>query len=300
MKQYLILQKPVQKHKKTNTFTKKNIKQAKKVDTVKKQLLDRIFTFENLKNSYVFEEERRPAPGIDKQTAFNFGLNLNNNLYTLKKELINGYYKPISLLRIETKDKKKPIFITSFRDRLVQRTIVRYLSTRWEKMFSNSSYAFRPGRSHQDAQKRVLQICQTKPYIAIIDIKHFFESVSHLRLSEKLYNNLYCRRTVNLIMYILNYDNNLNKGLVRGFIISPLLSNFYLNDFDWQMTRTCQIVRYCDDMAIMADSRKQLKEQLKKLKDILKYELLKIHRWKRQVTRYDKGFYFLGTYFKKA
>ncbi|ETR73831.1 MAG: RNA-directed DNA polymerase (Reverse transcriptase), partial [Candidatus Magnetoglobus multicellularis str. Araruama] len=259
-----------------------------------------IFSYENLKRSYKIESERKPAPGIDHQTAWQFGKKLNYNLGRLTKELHDGYYQPKALLRIETENKKKPIFITTFRDRIVQRTLVRTLSFEWEKIFSQCSYAFRPGKSYQNAQERVLQICQTNPHIAIIDIKRFFESIPHDRMYDKLIMNLKCRRTVNIIMRIISHEDSPDRGLVRGAIISPLLSNLYLNDFDWQLSRTGQLVRYCDDMAIMGINRKHLKSQIKQAKLLLKNEELKVHRWKKQVTQYNKGFRFLGTFFKKV
>jgi len=117
---------------------------------------------------------------------------------------------------------------------------------------------------------------------------------------DKLMKNIHCQQTVHLLMTIIQNDNNKNQGLIRGSIISPLLSNFYLNDFDWQLSRSGRLVRYCDDIAIMAKKKDHLKKQIKLAKMILKQESLKINWWKKQITRYDKGFKFLGTYFKKV
>jgi len=261
---------------------------------------NQIFSFENLKKSYAIENERRPAPGVDRQTAFHFGQRLHENIDKLLQEIHHQHYYPQPLFKIKTNNRKKTIYITAFRDRLVQRTLVRTLSPKWERIFSNSSYAFRSGISHQQAQKSVLQLCQANPFIAIIDIKHFFETICHERMHEKLTKNIHCHKTVQLLMILIKNDNNPNKGLVRGAIISPLLSNFYLNDFDWQLSRSGRLVRYCDDMAILAKNKNHLKEQIKLAKMLLKQEHLKLNWWKKQVTRYDKGFKFLGTYFKKV
>ena len=303
--QYIVSLNPTpvsQKPKKRKIQKKCVSKQAVQKQTSGNQGLNfnQIFSFENLKKSYAIENERRPAPGVDRQTAYHFWQRLNENIEKLLHEIHDRHYYPQPLYRINTNKRKKPIYITAFRDRLVQRTLVRTLSPKWERIFSNSSYAFRSGISHQQAQKSVLQLCQTNPYIAIIDIKRFFESISHERMNDKLNKNIHCHQTVQLMMILIKHDNNLNQGLVRGAIISPLLSNFYLNDFDWQLSRSGRLVRYCDDMAILAKNKNHLKEQIKLAKMLLKQENLKINWWKKQVTRYDKGFKFLGTYFKKV
>jgi len=266
----------------------------------KRSFFEEIFTYENLKSTYEFEKQRRPTPGIDHQTAYHFSKNVEKNIHDLLKSIHHNNYHHQPYLCIDSKQKKKPIFITSFRDRIVQKILVKKLSYKWEKIFSKSSYAFRPGISHQQAQKKVLQMCQTNPYIAIIDIKRFFESISHEKLKQKLNRNLKCSRTVNLIMHIVQQDENCGKGLVRGAIISPLLSNFYMNDFDWQISQSGSLIRYCDDMAILGRDKRHLKAQIKRSKMLLKNESLKINWWKKQISRYDKGFKFLGTYFKKV
>ena len=263
-------------------------------------LVSQVASPNNLKRAFLTEKKRRPSPGTDRQTSAIFGSNLKTNLTHLRQEILSGSYKPTPLLRVHIRGEKKPFYLLSFRDRVVQRAMVNTLAKAWEPLFASCSYAFRPGKSYQDAQKRVLQLCQTHPHIAVIDIEDFFESILHKRLLKRLSGVLHCNRTIDLIKRTVGHGIWPGTGLIRGAILSPLLSNLYLNDFDRAMSKNNQIVRYCDDIALLANSEKELRRSLREARKRLKKGGLRLNSQKMQMGHYNHGFSFLGTFFRKS
>lgn len=128
---------------------------------------------------------------------------------------------------------------------------------KYEYMFSKYSYGFRPQHNqHQAVQKSLEHPNSGYQDIVDIDLKGFFEEVSHVLLHEILYRSIKCKDTLRLIRRCLRVPILRNgklekrrKGVPQGSPLSPLLSNIILHELDKEMEKSnLRFVRYADDL----------------------------------------------------
>jgi RNA-directed DNA polymerase len=121
-------------------------------------------------------------PGIDNETAQKFGAKLDNNLSNIVRQLGEGRYG-FSKLRVvfipkQDSDKERVICVPTVRDRLVQRAIVEYVTSR--SIFpinNNSSFGFIKGLGPQKAIKRALELRAKYDWCLKTDIQSFFDRI---------------------------------------------------------------------------------------------------------------------------
>lgn len=192
----------------------------------------------------------------------------------------------------------------SVRDKIVQEAIKIFLEPRCEKIFLGSSYAYRSQKGTYRVIKRTFSECQNKKYSYVLrlDIDDFFDTIDHTILLSRVSAIANCQNLTNLIMLIVKMgciSNNMKweditKGIPQGALLSPLLSNLYLNSFD-QFMRSLEIpyIRYADDFLVLAESKERavfVKESIEKhLKNRLHLSLNEP-----SIRKIDEGFDFLG------
>jgi group II intron reverse transcriptase/maturase len=156
------------------------------------------------------------------------------------------YPKPIRGKEISKGNGKMRLLgIPTAIDRMLQQAVSQVIMPQYEYMFSQYSYGFRPERNtHQAIEKALRYINAGYQHIVDIDLKGFFDEVSHCMLLQLLYRNIKCRETMRLIRRWMRVpiekDGILvkrRKGVPQGSPISPLLSNIMLHELDTEMER---------------------------------------------------------------
>jgi group II intron reverse transcriptase/maturase/CRISPR-associated endonuclease Cas1 len=271
--------------------------------------LENIFTLHNLKQA--FADISSKAVGLDEMSVKLFKEDLEANLLELSKSVIDGSYAPEPLKHIKIKksslDEFRPIGIGALKDKIVQKSLANELSLYFEKHFSDKSYAYRPHRGSLKAISRVKDFLQ-RGYIWVYrsDIANFFEEIEHDKLFSLLLQQIADERVISLIaLYLKNGSFQRYRylehfeGIHQGDPLSPLLSNIYLNQFDWFMENNdISFVRFGDDFVLLAHSQKELEVEVLKIEKFIKTLSLSINKNKSYTSHaIKKGFDFLGVRF---
>jgi group II intron reverse transcriptase/maturase len=167
-----------------------------------------------------------------------------------------------------------------------------------EPTFSEHSYGFRPNRNQEQAVQAALEMVKEgKEFVADIDISKFFDSVGHDRLISRLSSMISDKRILRIIGLILRSGvmkegvvTVSNEGTVQGSPLSPLLSNFVLDELDKELEkRGHSYVRFADDCNIFVKTRKAAERVLASISRFLETKLkLRVNREKSKAARSDK------------
>lgn len=228
----------------------------------------------------------------------------------LKDEIFTLSYSPQPLKRAfipkENKDELRKLAIPSLKDKFAQNILISELSGYFDKGFSNRSYAYRSGKSYSNAIFRARDFCLTHDFVLKTDIKDFFENINHEKLLEILRSNIKDTRIIRLIeLWIKNgiferfdYTSH-TKGVHQGDVLSPLLSNIYLDQMDKFLERSSiEFVRYADDFVLFFSSREACEQALARLKNFLATINLSLNEAKTSFHDKDSEFTFLGVNFR--
>ena len=273
------------------------------------------------------------TPGVD-------GRNINKYLQMGKDELIAliqsrfHSYKPKPARReyiAKANGKMRPLGIPTMLDRIIQQCMKIILEPICEAKFYSHSYGFRPYRAQKHAIRDIVNVINAtgirkdKAVWAIEgDIKGYFDTINHRILMRKLWKiGIHDKRVLKIISQMLKagyIEHGLyhmtTTGTPQGGILSPLLANVYLNDFDWYVGRKyfephriCKHkandtrrmkahgatpkynFRYADDWVILTTSKEEAERLKRELTKHFKYQLkLELSQEKTYVTDLrDKG-----------
>jgi len=171
-------------------------------------LLHHIYNLETLRMAY-FRLKKEAAPGVDGETWRHYGEELEMNLQDLSERLKRGAYraKPVRRVYIPKADgRQRPLGVPALEDKIVQRAAVEVLNAIYETDFLGFSYGFRPGRSQHQALDALYTGLLTKKvnWVLDLDIKSFFDGLSHEWLVKFVEHRIADRRVVRLIQKWLN------------------------------------------------------------------------------------------------
>lgn len=274
-------------------------------------LMEEILERENIKAAIIKVRANRGAPGVDGMTVEDLVPYLMANWGRLRKELLEGKYKPKPVKRVEIPKPgggKRALGIPTVVDRMVQQAFLQVLQPRWDPTFSDQSYGFRPGRSQHHAIKAARELIQGGcEYVVDIDLEKFFDRVNHDVLMARVARRVKDKRVLRTIRAFLNAGILAEglaipaaEGVPQGGPLSPLLSNLLLDDLDKELEkRGLQFVRYADDCNIYVRSERagtRVKESITKF--LASKLRLKVNEGKSAVgkpsTRTFLGFTFGG------
>lgn len=203
------------------------------------------------------------GPGIDGQTIEAFEQNIADNLYKLWNRMASGSYMPRGVKRVDIPKpdgSTRPLGIPSLSDRVAQTVVKRRLEPELERVFSDSSYGFRPNRSAKQAVMAARKHCWRYAWVVDIDIKSFFDEIDHDLLMKAVRHHaadpwivLYIGRWLKAPVVLKDGSTEQrSRGTPQGGVASPLLANLFLHyAFDhWMAMRHPSIVfeRYADDI----------------------------------------------------
>ena len=213
-------------------------------------------------------QRKNGAPGIDGETVSDFGERSEYNLARMASDFEDDIYElsPLKCVFIPKESGgTRQIGIPVVRDRILLNAVNIYLLSMWDPLFSDSSFAYRPGRSCHDAIHALLRhIRSGRSWYIKGDIRGCFDSLEWEYLSLILKNNLQnqgVRKLINKSFRVpLVYRGDFyerSKGVPQGSPVSPTLANLYLHQFDIRMAQLgYEVIRYADDWICMSGSRK--------------------------------------------
>ncbi len=219
------------------------------------------------------ELDPNKAVGIDKVTKAEYGMNLDANLEALVSRMKIGTYTPQPSKRVYIDkpgtNKKRPLGISCFEDKLVERAIAKILVAIYEPKFLDCSYGFRPRRNCHQAISKVLQTVHgCTSYVVEADIRSCFDTISHEHLLRFLEHDIADRKFIELINRGLKAGHMEDgifhmheAGTMQGSGYSPVLANVYLHYvldtwFRWlkgsragnlRFRGNAELIRYADD-----------------------------------------------------
>lgn len=275
------------------------------------RLIDKVFAERNLLAAFQQVASNGGAAGVDHVTVTQFERSLPESLWEVSDQLKHGIYQPQSIRRVHIpkpgSNETRPLGIPTVRDRMVQAAIVNVIEPIFERDFAAQSYGFRPGRGCKDALRRVDELLKAG-YVHVVDadLKGYFDSIPHDRLMARLGEKIADGPILSLIESFLKA--NILDGMVewtpttgapQGAVLSPLLSNIYLDPLDHLMARSgFEMVRYADDFVVLGRTSDEALRALEVIRSWVADNGLTLHPTKTKVIdARTAGFDFLGYHF---
>ena len=276
--------------------------------------MDKICRPTTLRRSFEKVKANRGAAGVDRQTIAMFEKRLDENLETLSRQLREGSYRPQAVRRVwipkPGSKEKRPLGIPTVRDRVVQGALRMVVEPIYERDFAAHSYGFRPRRGCHDALGRVEDLLgEGYSYVVDADLKSYFDTIPHEPLLKRVAAKISDGRVLDLIKSYLTQSvmDGLQswepeEGSPQGAVISPLLSNLYLDPLDHGMAASgWEMVRYADDFVILCRSDEEARRALSAVQAWTAQAGLTLHPTKtRIVDATREGFDFLGYHFERG
>ena len=278
-------------------------------------LMDKVYSERNLYEAYGSVKANGGAAGVDHQTIEMFERRLEENLKKLSQTLKEGNYRPQAVRRVwipkPGSSEKRPLGIPTVQDRVAQAALRDVLEPIFERDFAEQSYGFRPGRGCKDALRRVDELLKRGHcYVVDADLKGYFDTIPHEQLMGRVKTKVADGRVLQLVEAYLTQGvlDTMNswvpeRGTPQGAVISPLLSNIYLDPLDQLMAqRGYEMVRYADDFVVMCRSEEEAQRVLEELQRWTAQAGLTLHPEKTRVVdaRQPGGFDFLGYHFERG
>jgi RNA-directed DNA polymerase len=257
---------------------------------------------------------KKKAAGVDHVTPEMFEQRMSANVRQLHEELEGGTYRPRPVRRTMIPKpgsrERRPLGIPTIRDRVVQTALRDVMEPIFERDFAEHSYGFRPGRGCKDALRRVDALLKAgHDYVVDADLKSYFDTIPHERLVELIAKKISDGRVLALIESFLKQgvmdglrEWTPEEGSPQGAVISPLLSNIYLDPLDQLMAASgFEMVRYADDFVILCRTAEEAEAALSLVREWTAQAGLTLHPEKTHVAHAaTDGFQFLGYHFTRG
>jgi len=278
-------------------------------------LIDKVYAPDNLAAAFTRVAANGGAAGVDHQTVAQYERQLSVNQEKLATELKDGSYCPQAVRRVwinkpGTKE-RRPLGIPTVRDRVAETALRNVMEPIFERDFAEQSYGFRPQRGTKQALRRVDALLKAGyTWVVDADLKSYFDSIPHEPLLVRVEEKVSDGRVIKLL------QNYLKQGVMEGLaswtptagtpqgaVISPLLSNIYLDPLDRLLAeRRVEMVRYADDFVILCRREAEAHQALSWVQDWTVSNGLSLHPEKTRIVdaTIRGGFDFLGYHFERG
>jgi RNA-directed DNA polymerase len=278
-------------------------------------LIDKVYEPANLRSAYEQVKRNRGSAGVDHETIERFGHHLEENLEALGRRLRDGSYRPQAIRRVwipkPGSSEKRPLGIPTVRDRVVQGALRNVLEPIFERGFAAQSYGFRPQRSTKDALRRVDELLKAGfTEVVDADLRSYYDTIPRLGLLERVKAKVTDGRVLDLVASFLAQEVmegleswTPEEGTPQGAVISPLLSNLYLDPLDHHMAGMgYEMVRYADDFVVLCRNRDEALQALAEVEKWTAAAGLQLHPDKTWIVDATQpgGFDFLGYHFERG
>lgn len=252
--------------------------------------------------------KRKAAPGVDGVTWHEYATGLEDRLKDLHSRVHRGAYQAQPSKRRwipKPNGQQRPLGIAALEDKIVQQAVVTVLNAIYEEDFRGFSYGFRPGRSQHRALDALYVAMKRKKvnWILDLDLKSFFDHISHEKLVQLIEKRIADPRILRLIQKWLKAGvmedgvwSETEAGTPQGAVVSPLLSNVYLHYVLDQWTDQWRqaargdvtIVRYADDAILGFEHQHEAEGYLRELKEHLREYGLELNEDKTRLIRFGR------------
>jgi RNA-directed DNA polymerase len=279
------------------------------------RLIDKVYALPNLRKAFARVKANGGAAGVDHVTVEEFERHLEANLEKLSQSLHDGSYRPQPIRRVwipkPGSKEKRPLGIPTVRDRVAQAALRAVLEPIFERDFAAHSYGFRPNRGCKDALRRVDTLLkQGYNWVVDADLRSYFDTIPHSGLIAQVEGKVADGKVLGLVAAYLRAKVMEtaqgwvpDEGTPQGAVISPLLSNLYLDPLDHLLVgKGYEMVRYADDFVILCRSEAEAREALGQVQNWTALVGLKLHPLKTRIVDASQrgGFDFLGYHFERG
>lgn len=272
------------------------------MDRIVNDFLDLI----NFQRAWEKVAENRGCAGVDGETIDKFASNQTINIYQLRDAVSNSTYQPMPCKQVIIPKKngsRRELKIPTVRDRIVQQALLNVMYPVMEAKFSDASFAYRPNLSYLNAVEKVAELRDSGyDWVLDADIFKFFDNIDHQKLLKAIRNHVDNPGILCLIKSWISVGVQTDEGIIlpqkgipQGAVISPILANIYLHNFDEIITNTdLKLVRYADDFLVLARTQERILQAKSQVNQVLDDLGLMINPEKTHITNFARGLRFLG------
>ena len=278
-------------------------------------LMDKVYSERSLRAAFTQVKRAKGGAGVDHVTIAQYEDRLEENLKSLSERLRSGTYRPQPIRRVwilkPGSREKRPLGIPTVQDRVVQSALRNALEPIFERDFAAQSYGFRPRRGAKDALRRVVHLLQAG-YTQVVDadLRSYYDTIPRQPLLARVEAKVSDGPVLKLVEAYLGQEVmegaehwTPEGGTPQGAVLSPLLSNIYLDPLDHRLAGMgLEMVRYADDFVILCRTQSEAERALAEVKQWTADAGLTLHPEKTRVVDATEpgGFDFLGYHFERG